>query len=62
MNCYITSLESEMDMNDLTNAALEDLPRLLIIFGIGILGFVALKYFVEPWVIETACRELVKCD
>lgn len=51
-----------MDMNDLTNAALEELPKLLIIFGIGMLGFAALKYFVEPWVIETVCRELWKCD
>lgn len=41
---------------------IEDLQKMLIIFGYGILGFVALKCFVEPWLIETVCRELWNCD
>jgi len=54
-----------MDMNDLTNAAIEGaelLAKPLIILGIGLIGFGLLKYSLEPWVIETVCRELIVCD
>lgn len=49
-------------MKSLINAALEDKPRTLIILCIGVLGFSALKYVVEPWAVETVCRELLRCD
>jgi len=41
-------------------------PRLTW-FGIsaivaGVLLYLVLKYQVEPWVVETLCRELVRCN
>jgi len=29
--------------------------------AIGLIGFFILSYIVEPWVIGTMCRELIKC-
>ena len=54
-----------MDMNDLTNAAIEGAESLalpLIIIGVGLIGFGALKHWLEPWVVEVVCRELLKCS
>lgn len=32
------------------------------IICIGVLGFMVLKYAIEPWVIDTLCRELIECN
>lgn len=53
-----------MSMNDLTYAISEGLAMMgksLIVIVIGLIGYALLKYYVEPWVIEVSCRELVKC-
>ena len=28
----------------------------------GLICFYVLKYHIEPWVIETVCRELINCE
>lgn len=37
------------------------LGKLIVSAFIGIFLFAAAKYFIEPWVIETMCREVVRC-
>ena len=54
-----------MDLNDATNVVsdnLDTIVKVLVMTGIGLLGYSLLKYSIEPWVIETVCRELIKCD
>jgi len=54
-----------MNMNDLTSSVIEGAKSLampMIILGTGLIGFGLLKYSLEPWVVETVCRELIKCD
>jgi len=31
------------------------------IIVIGVVGYILLKYTVEPWVIETVCNNLINC-
>ena len=35
--------------------------KFIAIVAIGLIGFFILSYIVEPWVIGTMCRELIKC-
>lgn len=37
------------------------LGKLIVAILIGLCIFAAIKNFIEPWVIETICRELVRC-
>ncbi len=36
--------------------------QIAVILGLGFLIFLWMKIYLEPWVIETTCRELLKCD
>lgn len=45
-------------LNDLCNRLLK--PSVII--GVGLLGYLWLKDYVEPFVIEVACKELFNCN
>lgn len=38
------------------------LGKLIVAAFIGICLYAVFKNFVEPWAIETLCRELVRCE
>ena len=50
-----------MTLSELKKRATDDLGQKLLSVAIGIGLYLIIKAYVEPWMVETVCRELWKC-